>query len=254
MKFWAFLTTISVTVAATWAADDVELASATFLGEAGERGLLRRAANRRCGRRLESCVAGAGTQEMPIQNWLASLDDFRGNDSVEQLISILNNAQTATSDRFVGRLTELRITERIPAFRIFRSTIADLSNLSFSGDNIDVAQSLNSIISIVQPLFTFLDNVIGAAQNRFLSLALQLTALTLQVTSTAQDVAASAITAAASLTRFLLNTLRDATAILLFPNADAACLIASMDCGFLAMMNEVMPVIIEITIVVGGSG
>lgn len=254
MKFWAFLITISVTVAATWAADDVEHASATtFLEEPAERGLLRRAANRRCGRRLESCVTGAVSQVLPVQNWLGTLNDFRGDDNVDQLISILNNAQTASSERFVARLTEMRLTERVPAFRIFRSTIADLNNLSFSGDNVDVAQTLNSIISIVRPLFIFLDTVIGTAQYLILSLALQLTVFTLEVTSVAQDAAASAITAAASVTRFLLNALRDATATLLFPNADAACLTASMDCGFRAMMNEVMPVLVEITIVLGES-
>jgi hypothetical protein len=255
MKFWSVFIVTSVSIATSFAADDNAKLSATRLEESGERDLLRRGVNRRCGRRLESCAANAGNSGLPIQSWLGDLTPLGGDDNVDELVSILNAIQVAKAEPFVTGLSQLGLRERVRGLRIFRSTISDLNDLTVSGDNFDVAQSLDGIVAILVPLFSFLNSVIDTAQYLFLSLALRLTIVTLQLFDAAQDLAvASFVVIPALLTRFLVSTLRDATAILLFPNADIGCLVASMDCNYGALMNGVVPVVLEVTVTVEGEG
>ncbi|GAX29222.1 hypothetical protein FisN_28Lh049 [Fistulifera solaris] len=253
MRFWTLLLATSVTFATTFAADDT---AALTLDDSGERNMLRLRASRRCARRLESCVANAGNDGLPIQNWLGDLRPLSGDDdNVDELLSILNAVQVASAGPFVSGLSGIGLRDRVRALRFFRSTIADLNDLTVSGDNFDVAQSLDGIATILGGLFSFLNGLIDAAQFLFLSLALRLTLVTLQLTDAAQDLAvASFVVVPALLTRFLVSTLRDATAILLFPFADSDCLVASMDCNYGALMNGVVPVVLEVTVTVEGEG
>ncbi|GAX25580.1 hypothetical protein FisN_28Hh049 [Fistulifera solaris] len=252
MKFWTIFLATSVTFETIFAADDT--APLTLLEEPGERDLLRLGVNRRCGRRLESCVANSGNSGLPIQNWLGDLRPLGGDDdNVDELLSILNAVQAANAGPFVSGLSQLGLRDRVRALRFFRSTISNLNDLTVSGDNFDIAQSLDDIAGILVGLFSFLNGMIDTAQYLFLSLALRLTLVTLQLTDAAQDLAiASFVVIPAILTQFLVSTLRDATAILLFPFADTGCLVASMDCNYGVLMNGVVPIILEGIVTVEG--
>lgn len=256
MNFGVFFITISIAVSKAWASYDTEDLSAVFVDEAETRELRRRedgSMDQRCNRRLQSCQTGEGSQELPIQSWLSSLNTFRGNNKVQELTSILNAAESTSSASFVNGLSKTRTTGKLtPTIQMFRSTVGDLSGLSlFQGDgnnNVDIAQNLDTIVSILLPLFSFLDSLIGDEQYPNLSLALRITVFFLQVYVALQgDPVTLIVFALRLLVQYFLSTMRDAMALLMFPNASSECFIALMDCNFRKMMNEVMPVLVEMT-------
>lgn len=256
MKFWAVFITIFIAVSKCWASDDVGDLSASFLDEAEERQLRRRGVNQRCARRLQACEVGAASVELPIQSWLSAINEFSG-DNIDELASILSAAQSTSSEFFVTGLTKIRTTgRRIAAVQIFRSTVRALNELSLPerDEDVDVIQTLNTLVSTLRPLFSFLETSIGISQFPNLFLALQITVLLLQLYIALQGGALLlAVFAVALLLRFFLSTLRDASAVLLFPNANTECFIASMDCSFRQMMNGVVPVLLEMTTTMVGT-